>query len=157
MNRKVKIYIKNINDTVYLAKRFSYFLKKYHSLFLYFDGGLGVGKSFFCKYLIKFLGFDGYITSPSFTIVNKYQCKYFDIFHFDFYRINSLHDLYDIDLHEYFNYENLFLIEWSENVIDFLPISDLHFFFSLYGVSKRIILIKSFTDLGNKILNLLGF
>ncbi len=157
-NKEVKIYIKNVNDTINLANKFALLVKNYNYLFLYLDGYLGTGKSFFCNYLIKKLGFNGLVKSPSYSLVNKYKCKFFRIFHFDFFRINSLKELYDIDIDNYFSYYNnsLYLIEWSKKFLKFLPIADLHFFFSLLNNEKRIIIIKSFSNLGNSILNL-GF
>ena len=81
-----------------------------------FTGQLGAGKTTFIKYLCKHLGYDGEVTSPTFTIMNCYEGR-FPIYHYDMYRLNGADALYDIG---YYDYEDsgISLIEWSENVRD---------------------------------------
>ena len=88
-----------------------------------FWGGLGAGKTTFIRALCKYLGIVDVVTSPTFSIINEYHCS--DgaiIYHFDFYRLNSLREAEDIGVEDYFaNSEGLCLIEWPAIVEPILP------------------------------------
>lgn len=88
-----------------------------------FWGGLGAGKTTFIRALCKYLGVVDVVTSPTFSIINEYHCS--DgaiIYHFDFYRLNSLREAEDIGVEDYFaNSEGLCLIEWPAIVEPILP------------------------------------
>jgi len=88
-----------------------------------FWGGLGAGKTTFIRALCKYLGVVDVVTSPTFSIINEYHCS--DgaiIYHFDFYRLNSLREAADIGVEDYFsNSEGLCLIEWPAIVEPILP------------------------------------
>ncbi len=152
MNRKIFL-IRNINDIVSLANRFYPLIKK--PVFLYFCGEIGVGKSFFCRLLIKNFGFNGFINSPSYTLINEYKCKNYLVYHFDLYRILSSNELFDIGIYDYFDRNNICLVEWADKFLNLLPSSDLCFYFYYLNKNKRIIFIKSFSNLGKNILNMI--
>lgn len=83
-----------------------------------FTGGLGAGKTTFIRYLCRELGYAGYVTSPTFAIMNVYQAKT-PLYHYDAYRLTSGEELLEVGYGEL--YENgISLIEWSENVSDAL-------------------------------------
>ena len=87
-----------------------------------FYGEMGSGKTTLIKSIIKTLGCTDKITSPTFSIVNEYQAiDGKPIFHFDFYRINSRKEVHQLGLDDYFNSNSWILIEWPENINDFLP------------------------------------
>ncbi len=104
-----------------------------------FTGELGAGKTTFIKYLCKHLGFDGEVTSPTFTIMNCYEGR-LPIYHYDMYRIHGADALYDIG---YYDYESsgISLIEWSENVADGLEGDIIHIDLK-YHKNGRIITIS---------------
>ena len=78
-------------------------------------GDLGAGKTAFVKGIVKALGGDEkMVTSPTFTIVNEYQTKNNKIYHFDLYRINSVEELFNIGIEEYFYSDAICFIEWPE-------------------------------------------
>ncbi len=78
-------------------------------------GDLGAGKTAFVKGIVKALGGDEkMVTSPTFTIVNEYQTKNNTIYHFDLYRINSVEELFNIGIEEYFYSDAICFIEWPE-------------------------------------------
>ncbi len=153
MSKKI-FFVRSINDTLLLVKRFSFLIKK--PIYIYFSGDIGVGKSFFCRSLINNLGFYGLINSPSYTLINEYKCKNFLIYHFDLYRLLSYNDLLNIDIYEYFNKENICLVEWADKFLDLLPSCDLYFNFVFLGFKKRILLVKSFSSFGKYILNMIS-
>ncbi|MBR2499750.1 MAG: tRNA (adenosine(37)-N6)-threonylcarbamoyltransferase complex ATPase subunit type 1 TsaE [Clostridia bacterium] len=116
----VKEYItKSEEETIIISHELAKGLKGGDVICLY--GDLGVGKTVFTRGVCTFLGTDDYINSPTFTIVNEYEAKDFDIFHFDMYRIEDPYELTEIGFDEYLNKGGICIIEWPENIYDELP------------------------------------
>ena len=86
-----------------------------------FYGKMGAGKTTFVKAVCEELGSTDVITSPTFAIVNEYTAPSTPIYHFDFYRIKKLEEVYDMGYEEYFYSGALCLIEWPELIEDILP------------------------------------
>ena len=86
-----------------------------------FYGKMGAGKTTFVKAICEELGSTDVITSPTFAIVNEYSSEDAPIYHFDFYRIKKLEEVYDMGYEEYFYSGALCLIEWPELIEDVLP------------------------------------
>ena len=92
-----------------------------------FYGKMGAGKTTFIKALCEALGVDDVITSPTFAIVNEYTshstllAPHSSIFHFDFYRIKKLEEVYDMGYEDYFYSGCPCLIEWPELIEEVLP------------------------------------
>ena len=86
-------------------------------------GKMGAGKTTFVKALCEELGVSDVITSPTFAIVNEYRSDENGelIYHFDFYRINKLSEVYDMGYEDYFYSGALCFIEWPELVEELLP------------------------------------
>ena len=88
-----------------------------------FYGKMGAGKTTFIKAICEELGVKDVITSPTFAIVNEYRSDETGelIYHFDFYRIKKLDEVYDMGYEDYFYSGALCFIEWPELVEDVLP------------------------------------
>ena len=88
-----------------------------------FYGKMGAGKTTFIKAICEELGVDDVITSPTFAIVNEYQSSTTgeSIFHFDFYRIKKLDEVYDMGYEDYFYGSSLCFLEWPELIDELLP------------------------------------
>ena len=86
-----------------------------------FYGSMGAGKTTFIKAICKQLGVTDVITSPTFAIVNEYEAPSGAVFHFDFYRIKRLDEVYDMGYEDYFYSGSLCFIEWPELVEELLP------------------------------------
>ncbi|MBQ7511519.1 MAG: tRNA (adenosine(37)-N6)-threonylcarbamoyltransferase complex ATPase subunit type 1 TsaE [Prevotella sp.] len=92
-----------------------------------FYGKMGAGKTTFVKAICEELGVDDVITSPTFAIVNEYTPSSpllppsSKIYHFDFYRIKKLEEVYDMGYEDYFYSGALCFIEWPELIEDILP------------------------------------
>ena len=82
-------------------------------------GEMGVGKTAFCRGFASYFGIDG-VRSPTYTVVNEYRGRV-SIYHFDMYRISDGDDLYSIGYDDYIEKDGYCIIEWSENIEDFLP------------------------------------
>lgn len=88
-----------------------------------FYGKMGAGKTTFIKAVCKCLGVNDVITSPTFAIVNEYTSEKTGetIYHFDFYRIKKLDEVYDMGYEEYFYGGGMCFIEWPELIESLLP------------------------------------
>ena len=87
-----------------------------------FYGKMGVGKTTFIKALCEQLGVEDVITSPTFALVNEYTSgKGEPIYHFAFYRIKKIEEVYDMGYEDYFYSGKLCLLEWPELIEDLLP------------------------------------
>ena len=84
-------------------------------------GGLGVGKTAFCRGFAKGLGYNDEVTSPTFAIVHEYLGGRLNIYHFDMYRIESFDELYSTGYFEYLESGGVVITEWSENIENVLP------------------------------------
>ncbi len=88
-----------------------------------FYGKMGAGKTTFIKAICKELGVSDAVTSPTFAIVNEYRSDTSGelVYHFDFYRIGKLEEVYDMGYEDYFYSGALCFIEWPELVEELLP------------------------------------
>ena len=87
-----------------------------------FYGNMGAGKTTFIKAVCEELGVTDVVTSPTFAIVNEYTAADGGrIFHFDFYRIKKLEEVYDMGYEDYFYSDALCFIEWPELIDEVLP------------------------------------
>ena len=102
------------------AKWFTGLLQK-GNIFAFY-GKMGTGKTTFIKSLCEELGVKDTINSPTFAIVNEYEDRDANtIFHFDFYRIKSLTEVYNMGYEEYFYSNACCFIEWPELIEELLP------------------------------------
>lgn len=136
----MQVICKNENETKELAKKISKIITLGDILCL--DGDLGAGKTTFTKYLCKNLGVDGYVNSPSYTLVNEYNGNV-DIYHFDVYRIFSVEELYEIGFEEYISSNKIIIIEWAKKIEEIIPKEAIWIDISLgEDINERIFRIK---------------
>ncbi len=87
-----------------------------------FYGKMGAGKTTFIKAVCEALGVTDVITSPTFAIVNEYTtADNSPVYHFDFYRIKKIDEVYDMGYEDYFYSGRLCFLEWPELIEDLLP------------------------------------
>ena len=126
-------------DTNELAEEFSLNLKTGDVIVL--NGELGAGKTFFIKRTSEVLGINN-VNSPTFALVNEYTGK-FKIYHFDFYRINEIKELYDIGFDDYLNDdEAVVFIEWGNLFPEILPKKRIEIVINVLEDFSRVITIK---------------
>jgi len=91
-------------------------LSQTHKLVAFY-GQMGAGKTTLIKQICAQLGVMQEVSSPTFALVNEYETNNQQIvYHFDFYRIKNLEEVYDIGYEDYFYSNNLCLMEWPENI-----------------------------------------
>ncbi len=91
---------------------------------LLFYGEMGVGKTTLINELVKQLGSEDVVSSPTFSLVNEYHSQQDEIiYHFDFYRLNDEEEALDIGIEDYFYSDHWCLIEWPEKVKNLLPLN----------------------------------
>lgn len=87
-----------------------------------FFAPMGAGKTTLISAIMKYTGSEDTVTSPTFALVNQYYtADRQTVYHFDFYRINSLNEAFDMGYEEYFYSGDLCLVEWPEKVEPLLP------------------------------------
>ncbi len=107
-----------------------------------YRGGLGAGKTTFTRGLAIGLGLDDNVTSPTFALVNEYCGNTLNIYHFDMYRIECESDLESSGFYDYDFENNIAVIEWSENISDFLPENTVYITINALSDFKREIIIE---------------
>lgn len=85
------------------------------------DGDLGAGKTAFARGVMRGMGYQGRVTSPTFAIANEYDTPRGIVGHFDMYRILNTEALYELGFEEYLDGQRILLIEWSRNIAQALP------------------------------------
>ncbi len=114
----IEIRTHSMDETVEAGVRLGSLLDKGDLLCLY--GNLGTGKTAFTSGIARALDIHGYITSPTFTIVNEYKGK-MPLYHFDVYRIADPEEMFEIGFEEYIGGEGVVVVEWAELIEDILP------------------------------------
>jgi len=107
-----------------------------------YKGGLGAGKTTFTRGLAIGLGLGDNVTSPTFALVNEYRGDKMNLYHFDMYRIENGDDLESTGFYDYPFEENAAVIEWSENIEEFLPDSTIYVTIDTLGENEREITIE---------------
>jgi tRNA threonylcarbamoyladenosine biosynthesis protein TsaE len=114
------ITINNLSELNFAAEQL---LKLFgHKKVFAFYGEMAAGKTTFIKAICETLDVTDSISSPTFSIVNEYRSSSGEkIFHFDFYRIKSLSEAYDMGYEDYFYSDAFCFIEWPEKIAELLP------------------------------------
>ena len=108
-------------------------------------GDMGAGKSEFTRGLARGLGVTGYVTSPTFTIMQLHDSGRLPLYHFDWYRLESAEELYELSMDEYLQNGGIAVIEWPSRAEEVLPESYLEVALEPLGDDERQI---TFTPVG---------
>ena len=108
-----------------------------------FRGDLGAGKTTLIKNMCNLLGVKEAVNSPTFSIVNEYKLvENKSVFHFDFYRLESEEEAYDIGVEDYFYGNGFCLIEWPEKIDEILPLDIVYVQISVLDDNSRVLKIS---------------
>lgn len=110
-------------ETRALGQRLARLLRPGDVLLLY--GDLGAGKSELTRGIARGLGVTGPVASPSFTILNVYDEGRLPLYHFDWYRLNSAEELYEMGMDEYLGGDGVAVVEWPSQCPEAIPETNL--------------------------------
>ena len=104
-----------------------------------FSGDMGAGKTTIIKELCKQIGVTDLVSSPTFTIINEYRTAYDEsVYHFDFYRIKSESEAYDLGYEQYLYSGKYCFIEWPEKIESLVPPGAVKVTIQVVGESRAI-------------------
>ena len=134
----------NITEINSVAKEI---LRSVNSKVLLLYGDLGVGKTTIISEIVKELGCETDVSSPTFSIVNEYEVKGGLVYHFDFYRIDNEEEVYDIGFEDYLDSDHWIFIEWPEKISSLIPdrINEIHL--EKVDENNRIIKLKTLINI----------
>lgn len=104
---------------------------------LYLRGELGAGKTTLARGLLRGLGYDGRVRSPTYTLVEPYSISRLHLYHFDFYRVKDQAEWLSLGFREYFNPQALCIVEWPERAGPALPPPDVELELVFSGEGRR--------------------
>ena len=142
--------LKNERDTQLFARKLVKFSKG-SNIVICLNGNLGSGKTTFSRYFIQEYLKDAKIKeipSPTFTLLQVYEYKNIKINHFDFYRLNSAAELFELNFTES-TFDDVCLIEWSDKFKEILPTDRIEIIFKILKNNNRNVDIKKFGKFKN--------
>jgi tRNA threonylcarbamoyladenosine biosynthesis protein TsaE len=119
-------------------------------LILTFSGDLGAGKTTIIRAMLRALGIQCAIKSPTFSLVESYTCADFSIHHFDLYRIYHEDELEYIGFREFFSKQAICCIEWAEHAGQLIPDVDIRFKLTMKETGRELE-ITALSDAGQQI------
>lgn len=137
-----------------MSKKVKYSLNKIHEIsqlvidkiktikIVLLRGEIGCGKTTLVKSVLKKMGVNECVTSPTFSIVNEYDFSENIIYHFDLYRIENIEELEVIGFEDYIYSQNICFIEWPEIVLNNIDLQYLDIEIRNLGEDKREIIIN---------------
>jgi tRNA threonylcarbamoyladenosine biosynthesis protein TsaE len=119
-----------------------------HNAYIELQGNLGAGKTTLVRHLLRALGVQGRIKSPTYAVVEPHEAGDLAIWHFDFYRFNDPQEWEDAGFRDIFASPGLKLVEWPNQAAGMLPTSDLRISIELTAQDNRQVHFSSATAAG---------
>lgn len=104
------------------------------------SGNLGAGKTALARAIVRALGYEGRVKSPTYTLVELYAVSSLNLYHFDFYRFNDPREWVEAGFRDLFNETSVCLVEWPEKAGGLLPPADLAIQLSVHGAGRDAVL-----------------
>jgi tRNA threonylcarbamoyladenosine biosynthesis protein TsaE len=130
--------LKTEKETTQVVQKFAECCPENKRLIIFLNGELGAGKTFFARAFIKSLGYPGLVKSPTYTLMETYEVAHFWVYHLDLYRLQSANEIFDIGLCDEFDHTGIWLIEWPERALAFLPKPDIVCQIDIIGTHRQI-------------------
>jgi len=127
-----------------------------NGLVFFLHGELGAGKTTFVRGFLRALGYKKAVKSPTYTLVEDYQCAGKNIFHFDLYRLADPEELEFMGIRDYFAAQSICFIEWPEKGHGFITVADVELTISYGKNQSRCFCFAANSELGRKLLNRLS-
>ncbi|MDQ3186450.1 MAG: tRNA (adenosine(37)-N6)-threonylcarbamoyltransferase complex ATPase subunit type 1 TsaE [Pseudomonadota bacterium] len=120
-------------------------------LVIFLSGNLGAGKTTLARGILRGLGYQGKVKSPTYNLIELYKISRLYFYHFDFYRFNDPTEWEEAGFREYFNADSVCLVEWPEKAGGLLPRADLQFLFHITETHRNVE-IQANTEAGRRCL-----
>jgi tRNA threonylcarbamoyladenosine biosynthesis protein TsaE len=135
-NTQIQSFVSGLENIHDAAKQICKTLDNRKIVALY--GNMGAGKTTLIKAICYEMRVNENVTSPTFSLVNEYKTSDNQtIYHFDFYRINNISEVYDLGYEEYFYSGELCFIEWPEMIEELLPENTLRIYIKVLDNNRR--------------------
>lgn len=133
---KNQFFLQDENETLHFGKVLAKLASRGQVIFLV--GDLGAGKTTFVRGYLRALGFTSSIKSPTFALVEEYHFDIGPVFHFDLYRLDHPEELEAIGIREYFDSQNIVLVEWPEKGENYLPKPNVRLNFKILDQGRQV-------------------
>jgi tRNA threonylcarbamoyladenosine biosynthesis protein TsaE len=130
------MHLADESATIGLARRLAEKLKPGMVIFLH--GDLGAGKTTLVRGIMNAMGYTGRIKSPTYTLVEPYHINGLDLRHFDLYRMHDEAEWETAGFRDEFDGNNIFLIEWPEKAMEFIPKADIDITFEILPHGRNV-------------------
>ncbi|MBQ9619407.1 MAG: tRNA (adenosine(37)-N6)-threonylcarbamoyltransferase complex ATPase subunit type 1 TsaE [Neisseriaceae bacterium] len=128
------LFLPDEKSTIQLAEKWAkplFSATQKQRVIVYLNGDLGVGKTTFVRGILRALGFQGAVKSPTYTLLETYRLPEITIFHFDLYRFSDPLEWEDAGFNDLLQNRALSFIEWSEYGKPCIPDADIQFNFAM--------------------------
>lgn len=105
---------------------------------VFLHGELGVGKTTLVRGILRVLGWQGIVKSPTFTVVEPYDLGHLQLYHFDLYRLTSVDELEFLGIRDYFTKNSLIFIEWPSRASALLPSPDIDCYIDMHAHGRKV-------------------
>ena len=121
-------------------------------LIIFLHGELGAGKTTLARGILRGLGYQGKVKSPTYNLIELYKISRLYFYHFDLYRFDDPLEWEEAGFREYFNAGSICLVEWPEKAGGLLPTADLQFLIHITETDHRRVEIQANTEAGRRCL-----
>ena len=131
----ISLHLADEDATLHLGRQLATLLRPGMTIFL--QGDLGAGKTTLVRGVLRGLGFEGRVKSPTYTLVESYKVSSLYLYHFDLYRFKHEQEWLDAGFNELVNERNICFVEWPERSRDLLPDADVTITLAIEGDGRR--------------------
>ncbi|MGC8121743.1 tRNA (adenosine(37)-N6)-threonylcarbamoyltransferase complex ATPase subunit type 1 TsaE [Marinobacter sp. VGCF2001] len=148
-----RLFLENETETEQLGGELARLARKAEEgLTVFLDGELGMGKTTLSRGVMRELGHEGAVKSPTYTLVEPYEHLEPPVYHFDFYRLGDAEELEYMGIRDYFASQSIRIIEWPERGKGVLPAPDLEIHLERQGQGRSVVM-RAGSELGASLLN----